>query len=501
MMKLFKTSLLILLLCFTSSILFSQNFNNERNNLKPTFYHTLKYITKAFSDTIYLDEEITSLSLSITIEADFTNAYIIARGDTVHIQEEQHDPTSENSKYSQLIIFEKPVKSFIFKRGNVEGDVLFHFINSGATPDTDRKNHKLKQGCGKPKTINQPEWRAGLPEPNYQPVYSKVNHVIIHHSAGSNDDINYTYVVRQIYLYHTEVRKYSDIAYNFLIAPNGAIYEGREGEEEREEDIVGAHFCGKNTNTMGVCLLGNYETVVPAMPMLESLEQLMAWKLSKENLDPFDANIHPAGTASTLGNIAGHRDGCPTLCPGEYVYALMDVIKENTHELIKDIGSEIGVPILVRNKIQESGDVILEVDGGEEGSYIWFTSENPEDSIPGENNSNYIIPPLFQDTVFYVAIQKGECIGNLLKIDIKVKKDRFHVYPNPSAGLTTILFNKSFKLTEFIVLNSLGQKVEFLEASFKENTIYVDTSVLSSGVYFVIVKSVDKTLNKKLIVN
>src|SRR5690606_5894496 len=112
--------------------------------------------------------------------------------------------------------------------------------------------------CSEPQMIDPSHWRAGLPQPKGSPVFTSVNHIIIHHSAGSNLVTDFTNEVRNIYLYHTNVNGWDDIGYNFLIAPNGTIYQGRDGRGIVEKDyVMGAHMCGRNSGTMGICLLGD----------------------------------------------------------------------------------------------------------------------------------------------------------------------------------------------------------------------------------------------------
>ncbi|QNL22735.1 N-acetylmuramoyl-L-alanine amidase [Hyphobacterium sp. CCMP332] len=176
--------------------------------------------------------------------------------------------------------------------------------------------------CEKPAGIDQDVWRSGLPAPTVSPTLNQVNHCVIHHSAGSNTATDYTEVVRNIYLYHTGVNGWDDIGYNYLIAQDGTLFHGRDGQNLYSDDNVrGAHFCGKNTGTMGVCLLGDYTTVVPTLAALSTLEDLLLWKLNKESLQPADSARHPLPGGAYLGRVVGHQDGCATACPGTFLYA------------------------------------------------------------------------------------------------------------------------------------------------------------------------------------
>lgn len=91
---------------------------------------------------------------------------------------------------------------------------------------------------------------------------------------------------------------------------------------------------------MGVCLLGNYNFISPAPAGLESVKQLIAWKLDKEDLDPMSFFLHPADAedADTLDVISGHRDGCATDCPGNFYYVLKDSLRNEVKTYLDSCG-------------------------------------------------------------------------------------------------------------------------------------------------------------------
>ncbi len=294
----------------------------------------------------------TSLSLRIAPSEDFTGAYVVSQADTFWLQADEHQPEGDSlGRQANLVILEKPVSRILFYPGSIRGKVVFSLINArrgdarrgnAATgkketvPTQNRRQQASPPGeaCDKPALIEASQWRAGLPPPDYTRIATPVAHVIVHHSAGSNTSTNYTDIVRNIYLFHTLDRGWSDIGYNFLVAQDGTIFEGRSaGTQAIESDnIQGAHFCGKNSGTMGICLLGNYNTAVPTEAALTSLVGLAAWKIIKEALDPLSMLSHPAN--ASLGVIAGHRDGCATECPGDNLYARLGDIRQRVQQQI-----------------------------------------------------------------------------------------------------------------------------------------------------------------------
>jgi len=203
----------------------------------------------------------------------------------------------------------------------------------------------LKKGsnaCEEPEVITTEEWRKDLPDPVDGRAENEVNHLIVHHSATSNNVSDYLQVVRNIYLYHTEVNGWDDIGYNYLIDPDGVVYEGRDDQGVADQDnIKGAHFCGKNTGTMGICMIGNYNEIRATKASISALQRVLTWKSYKDVISPLDSSRHPDATGDFLAHIAGHRDGCATLCPGDSLYASFGAIRDSVQVLLNSCPSAI----------------------------------------------------------------------------------------------------------------------------------------------------------------
>lgn len=180
-------------------------------------------------------------------------------------------------------------------------------------PTGDLPELRVACPCPLPKLVSRTTW--GAPRPCATESFSPVTHLIVHHSAGVNTSNNWAQVVLSIWDFHVNTRAFCDVGYNYLIDPNGVLYEGRSGGN----NVIGAHFCNVNTGTMGVCLLGNFEEVEPTEAMLNTLAKILAWKSCNSNIDPLSKSVH-ARSALDLLHVSGHRDGCSTLCPGARVY-------------------------------------------------------------------------------------------------------------------------------------------------------------------------------------
>lgn len=214
------------------------------------------------------------------------------------------------------------------------GECTLILVHAGTIPLPKTLLNKKEDLCEKPSVIPPSIWRNGLPEPLPERDRHDVNHLVVHHTAGSNTNTDYVAVVRSIYLLHLETNGWDDIGYNYLISPDGQIFIGRDPLEELEEDEVrGAHFCSKNTGTMGVGILGTYSESDPTEQSLQALSDLLLWKLVKENIHPQDSYPHPLPNDEFLKAVCGHRDGCATDCPGDRLYALLSGLRS---ELIPD---------------------------------------------------------------------------------------------------------------------------------------------------------------------
>jgi len=222
--------------------------------------------------------------------------------------------------------------------------------------------------------IEQSEWRTGLPAPDYERIPNNVHNIIIHHSAGSNTDTNYIQVVRNIYIFHTQVRGWSDIGYNYLISQDGTVFKGRDPGTLAQDEVLGAHFCSSNTGTLGICVLGNYEEVPVPEAAFSSLTEMLTWKLGEDSLNPSGYYPHPLNPF--LFVIAGHRDGCATECPGNMLYARLADIRNVVFEEFNSCGFVIK-PVLSIPEISGNlkvylahGEIIVEVSDGEVSEVI-----------------------------------------------------------------------------------------------------------------------------------
>lgn len=197
----------------------------------------------------------------------------------------------------------------------------------------------------RPPVVSRTAW--GSPDgqgSRVPPAYRTVTHLVVHHTADSNSlapGQRWSDRVRAIWSFHTNTRGWGDIGYNFLIDPDGVIYEGRAGGD----DAVGFHDTA-NHGSMGVALIGTYSAGQPAAPAQDSLVTLLAWKAEQREIDPLGSsryygcaisNFCTSYTPSAIiANISGHRDVTPvrTTCPGDSLHALLPELRQRVRDRI-----------------------------------------------------------------------------------------------------------------------------------------------------------------------
>jgi len=140
-----------------------------------------------------------------------------------------------------------------------ETDLTLHFYNPGHTPERN-ETAELRAledcNCPQPDFQDRDDWcPAGNCPEITNPVFTEVTHLIVHHSAGVNTSSDWAATVRGIWDYHVNSNGWDDVGYNWLVDPNGVLYEGRG------DDVRGAHFCGNNTVTDLELSLQNETTV------------------------------------------------------------------------------------------------------------------------------------------------------------------------------------------------------------------------------------------------
>jgi hypothetical protein len=184
---------------------------------------------------------------------------------------------------------------------------------------------------GLPDYVDRVTWGGSLRLTNRASrSVTNVTHLIVHHSAGQTNSTDFAAVVRSYYTLHTVTNGWADIGYNWLVDRNGVIYQGRAFNNDGNTNVIGAHFAGQNSFTMGVCIIGNYNTVDPTPQAYTALRDILSWKANERNIDVLVRRIHAVQNRNIF-TISGHRDGGSTDCPGHRVYQQLPQVRNRVN--------------------------------------------------------------------------------------------------------------------------------------------------------------------------
>ena len=188
---------------------------------------------------------------------------------------------------------------------------------------------------GSPLLIDREAWGANETIRRAPPSYAAaLQFALVHHTAGTN---SYTAsqsaaIVRGIEIYHVKGNGWNDIGYNFLVDKYGQVFEGRYGGVDKP--VIGAHAEGFNTGSVGVAMIGTYDSSAPPAVARTALAKLLAWRLDIAHVDPKSTLTwvsggnarFAAGVPVFIRAVSGHRDTGFTACPGAALYAQLDAI-------------------------------------------------------------------------------------------------------------------------------------------------------------------------------
>ncbi len=144
-------------------------------------------------------------------------------------------------------------------------------------------------------------------------LLKKINFIVVHHSQRKKDS------PKRIKNFHKKIRRWEDIGYHYLIGngslstQDGRLYRGRS------DKFVGAHVFGHNKDSIGICLIGNFDNEFPTKKQIETLIKFL-----KEKMDKYKLSIK---------NILGHREfpGVKKTCPGKFLdmSKIRNLVKNN----------------------------------------------------------------------------------------------------------------------------------------------------------------------------
>nr|XP_012138566.1 PREDICTED: peptidoglycan-recognition protein LC-like isoform X2 [Megachile rotundata] len=190
--------------------------------------------------------------------------------------------------------------------------VSVYFTNSSTTtrpapvfpeiPDSSLGGGKVKNV----RFVERNEWGAQPPSEQLIKMKLPVPYVIISHTATEfcTTQSECTFHVRFAQTFHIESRKWSDIAYNFLVGGDGLVYVGRSW------DYMGAHAFGFNNISIGIAFIGTFNSVIPPKNQLYAAQKVI--ELGVEH-----------GKIAPDYKLLAHRQVSKTLSPGDALYSII----------------------------------------------------------------------------------------------------------------------------------------------------------------------------------
>ncbi len=194
----------------------------------------------------------------------------------------------------------------------------------------------------RPETIRRTDDNGN---PLFWPIMENKNiaKFVIHHTAEnlqSERGRTPKEIMRAIYRYHTLVRGWGDIGYNFVIDRFGNVYEGRAGYEKNKRIPVGAHVSFRNVGTVGIALMGNFQTEQPTKAQMNVLALLISDLGRQLNVDPLS---HSVFHGKDMPNIVVHGQiaapGHGTACAGRNMYKKLPELRQKVAKFTAELKS------------------------------------------------------------------------------------------------------------------------------------------------------------------
>jgi len=190
----------------------------------------------------------------------------------------------------------------------------------------------------RPAIVTRAQWGADESLVKAPPEISDTVQVMFVHHTDTTNSYGWAEAyaqVRSVYVFHTKVRGWNDIGYNFLVDHYGRVFEGRRGS--LTQPVVGAHAGGFNVNSLGIAALGTYQSVSPPAALVGGLSDVLGWQAAVYGINPTGTSVmvsaggsytaYPQGTRVRLPTIAGHRNADLTDCPGNDLYPKLPGIR------------------------------------------------------------------------------------------------------------------------------------------------------------------------------
>nr|BAF03521.1 peptidoglycan recognition protein C [Samia ricini] len=137
-----------------------------------------------------------------------------------------------------------------------------------------------------------------------------VPYVIIHHTAIPTACYTTDQCIQDMQSmqnFHNSIN-WGDIGYNFCVGSDGLAYEGRGWK------VVGIHAGNANSQSVGICLIGDWRDDLPPEKQLSTTKSLIAQGVQ-------------LGVISSEYKLIGHNQAMATECPGAALFTYLSTWK------------------------------------------------------------------------------------------------------------------------------------------------------------------------------
>ncbi|MEM8525201.1 MAG: N-acetylmuramoyl-L-alanine amidase [Bacteroidota bacterium] len=495
-----------------------------------------RIIYRSTSQVVPIEKVTPFLAYSITHELEDLELWIrfSENGenwkDWEKVKKDIHEGEVEEGWVSELMFARKKDRFFQYQWENSmkkQATLLqlkIHFYSPGkTTKNTNTSNRNQLENrscpCEQPAFEEREDWcPSGDCPKDSTPAANTVTHLIVHHSAGVNVANDWSAVVRSIWDFHVNTRGWDDVGYNWLVDPNGVIYEGRG------TNLIGAHFCGRNTNTEGICLLGDFTNITPTEEAFNKLVQFLAWKSCDRDLYPIDRVRH-APSGKNLLQVSGHRDGCATACPGNSFYPLFDNLREATVEYIDNncsISPLLPTPYALTDslvgteKIQlnwafdtPSSNIKLSLERSDNEDFRYEEIARLDSDINTYEDSDIEINQLYYYRLR--ALSNGEASAysnkvivntNVVGLNQYLNSSTVQIYPNPIQGVATLSIQNEIRGEVAIEIQDVvGRRIQQLQWNKTQELLEANFSLsnLAKGLYLLQIRQGEHQLTMRVI--
>ena len=474
-------------------------------------------ITLTYEFSPQISEAFWVYSLRLDVTYDFAQPLYISFAGTAgnwsewqRIQPDAHQPEGQDFVVTKLGFTDARHRFFRLKyTGNptTSPRVQIRFYDPGTTTPTvghfgtAAADERGQCECEQPDFEDRQDWcPAGTCPEISNPNETLPTHLIVHHSAGVNTASDWSAVVRAIWDFHVNTNGWDDVGYNWLIDPNGVLYEGRG------DNVSGAHFCGMNSKTVGICMLGDFTNITPTDEAKATLTRLLAWKSCDRAIDPLEVGVHPP-SGQVYPYVAGHRDGCATACPGDSFYPQLPSVREAVADYREQNCNALAGATQLSAVLESTDQVRLgwmDIYDNESGFRVERAVNDANDfqflTVNLADNNSYVDEDIQSGNTYYYRVQafnetSNSAFSNVASVstvmssnpDIYFNTNTVELFPSPVADdLSVIVKNNFFGSVHLDILDQTGRRLrgtQQVEKRTPEHQLQLSVSDLASGIY------------------